>query len=179
VLTLPVTPVELATGLGLVVVGAVIQGSIGFGLAAVVAPVMLLVNKIFLPGPMLLTSMLLTSLIAWRDRRHTHWQEVAVGTSGRIIGMLPAAFALRFMSGPGYELLFALAVLAGVVISVSGWHFRLTMRNLFLTAIGSGFVSTVSAVGGPPMALVYQHEAAAKIRGTLNTVFTIGTPIGV
>jgi len=179
VLTLPVTPVELATGLGLVVVGAVIQGSIGFGLAAVVAPVMLLVNKIFLPGPMLLTSMLLTSLIAWRDRRHTHWQEVAVGTSGRIIGMLPAAFALRFMSGPGYELLFALAVLAGVVISVSGWHFRLTMRNLFLTAIGSGFVSTVSAVGGPPMALVYQHEAAAKIRGTLNTVFTIGTPISL
>jgi uncharacterized membrane protein YfcA len=163
----------------LVVVGAVIQGSIGFGLAAVVAPILLLVNKIFLPGPMLVTSMLLTSLIAWRDRRHTVWPEVAVGTSGRIIGMLPAAYALRFMSGPAYGLLFALAVLAGVVISVSGWHVRLTLRNLFLTAIGSGFVSTVSAVGGPPMALVYQNESAAKIRGTLNTVFTIGTPISL
>jgi uncharacterized membrane protein YfcA len=177
--TLPVTPAELATGLGLVVVGAVIQGSIGFGLAAVVAPILLLVNKIYLPGPMLMTSMLLTTLIAWRDRRHTVWPEVAVGTSGRIIGMLPAAYALRYMSGPAYEMLFALAVLAGVVISVSGWHIRLTTRNLFLTAIGSGFVSTVSAVGGPPMALVYQHEAAAKIRGTLNAIFTIGTPISL
>src|SRR4051794_19212071 len=157
---LPVTPVELATGLGLVVIGSIIQGSIGFGLAAVVAPVLLLVNKIFLPGPMLVTSMLLTLLIAWRDRRHTVWPEVAVGTTGRIIGMMPAAYALRYMSGATYELVFAMAVLAGVAISIAGWHFRLTLQNLFLTAIGSGFVSTVSAIGGPPMALVYQHEEA-------------------
>lgn len=177
--TLPVTPMELATALGLVVIGSVIQGSIGFGLAAVVAPVLLLVNKIFLPGPVLATSMLLTVLIAWRDRQHAVWPEVAVGTTGRIIGMLPAALALRFMSGPTYELLFAAAVLAGVVISMAGWHVRLTLRNLFLTAIGSGFVSTVSAVGGPPMALVYQHEEAPKIRGTLNAIFTIGTPISL
>src|SRR6476469_6728504 len=104
--TLPVSPIELATALGLVVIGSVIQGSIGFGLAAVVAPILLLVNKIFLPGPMLVTSMLLTSLIAWRDREHAVWPEVAVGTTGRIIGMMPAALALRFLSGPGYELLF-------------------------------------------------------------------------
>jgi uncharacterized protein len=176
---LPVPLAQLMVALGLVVIGSVIQGSIGFGLAAVVAPVLLLVNKIFLPGPMLVTSMLLTFLIAWRDREHTVWPEVAVGTSGRIIGMLPASLALRYMSGPSYELLFAAAVLAGVVISMGGWHVRLTLRNLFFTAIGSGFVSTVSAVGGPPMALVYQNEQAAKIRGTLNTVFTIGTPISL
>src|SRR3954451_4217998 len=156
--TLPVSPMELATALGLVVIGSIIQGSIGFGLAAVVAPILLLVNKIFLPGPMLVTSMLLTSLIAWRDREHAVWPEVAVGTTGRIIGMMPAALALRFLSGPGYELLFAIAVLAGVVISMAGWHIRLTLRNLFFTAIGSGFVSTVSAVGGPPMALVFPKE---------------------
>ena len=177
--TLPVTPAELALALVLVVVGSIIQGSIGFGLAAVVAPVLLLVNTIFLPGPMLFAAMLLTSLIGWRDRRHTHWGEVAVGTGGRVIGMLPAAIAIRFMSGPAYELLFSLAVLGGVLISMGGWHVPLTLRNLFVTAIGSGFVSTVSAVGGPPMALVYQHEEAPKIRGTLSAIFTIGTPISL
>jgi uncharacterized membrane protein YfcA len=179
VLTLPITPIELATALGLVVMGSVIQGSIGFGLAAVVAPVLLLMNPIFLPGPMLFAAMLLTALIWYRDRRHTHWREVSVGTGGRIIGMLPAALAIRFMSAQAYDLVFSLAVLAGVIISLAGWHIRLTLRNLFLTAIGSGFVSTVSAVGGPPMALVYQHEEAPKIRGTLSAIFTIGTPISL
>jgi uncharacterized membrane protein YfcA len=177
--TLPVTPLELSAALALVVVGSVIQGSIGFGLAAVVAPVLLLVNKIFLPGPMLFAAMLLNALIAYRDRHFTEWSEVGVGTSGRIVGMLPAAVAIKFMSAPAYDLLFSLAVLAGVIISLAGWHFRLTLRNLFYTAIGSGFVSTVSAVGGPPMALVYQHEEAPKIRGTLNTIFTLGTPISL
>lgn len=177
--TLPVTNIELATALGLVVLGSVIQGSIGFGLAAVVAPVLLLVNQVFLPGPMLVTALLLTMLIAVRDRRHAVWPEVAVGTSGRIVGMLPASLALRYMSGPAYEMLFAAAVLAGVFISLAGWHIRLTLRNLFFTAIGSGFVSTVSAVGGPPMALVYQNEEGPKIRGTLNAIFTIGTPISL
>lgn len=177
--TLPVTSIELATALGLVVIGSVIQGSIGFGLAAVVAPVLLLINNIFLPGPMLFAAMLLTALIAYRDRRHADWPEVAVGTGGRIVGMAPAALAIRFMSAQAYDLVFSLAVLAGVIISLAGWHIRLTLRNLFLTAIGSGFVSTVSAVGGPPMALVYQHEEAPKIRGTLNAIFTLGTPISL
>ncbi len=177
--TLPVTPAELAVALGLVVIGSVIQSSIGFGLAVVVAPVLLLMNPLFLPGPMLFAAMLLTPLIAWRDRRHAVWPEVAVGIGGRIAGMLPAALALSFMSPQAYDLVFSLSVLAGVIISLAGWHFRLTMRNLFLTAIGSGFASTVSAVGGPPMALVYQHEEAPKIRATLSAIFTIGTPISL
>jgi len=171
---LPVTPAELAIALGLVVIGSIVQGSIGFGLAAVVAPVLLLVNPIFLPGPVQLTA-----LVAYRERRHIAWPEVAVSSGGRVAGMLPAALAIRYMSAQTYDLVFSLAVLAGVVISLAGWHFRLTLRNLFLTAIGSGFVSTVSAVGGPPMALVYQHEEAPKIRGTLSAIFTIGTPISL
>jgi uncharacterized protein len=174
-----ITPSQLAAALALVIVGSVLQGSIGFGLAAVVAPVLLLVDKRFLPGPMLAASMLLTLLIAWRDRRHTVWSEVAVGTCGRVAGMIPASFAMYFMSERNYELVFAAAVLAGVIISAAGWHVPLTLRNLFITAIGSGFISTISAVGGPPLALVYQHEEAAKIRGTLNAVFTIGTPISL
>ncbi len=176
---LPVTPVELTAALGLVVIGSIVQGSIGFGLAAIIAPILLLMNDIFLPGPVLFASMLLTWLIAYRDRRHIHWSEVAVGIGGRIVGMIPAALAIRFMSAQAYNLLFALAILAGVVISLGGWHIRLTLRSLYLTAVGSGFASTVSAVGGPPMALVYQHEEAPKIRGTLSAIFTFGTPISL
>jgi uncharacterized membrane protein YfcA len=170
---------ELATALGLVVIGAVIQGSIGFGLAAVVAPVLLLVNPIFLPGPMLFTSMLLTTLVGHRDRRHIHWPEVSIATVGRVLGMLPAALAIRYLSATAYDLLFSCAVLFGVVVSLAGWHFRLTLRNLFIAATGSGFVSTVSAIGGPPLALVYQHAEAPKIRGTMSAIFTIGTPISL
>jgi hypothetical protein len=83
------------------------------------------------------------------------------------------------MSAEAYDLLFAVVVLVGVVISIVGWHMRLTLRNIFLTGIGSGFISTISAVGGPPMALVYQHERGPRLRGTLSAMFTFGTVISV
>jgi uncharacterized membrane protein YfcA len=177
--TLPVTPFELVIALGLVTIGAIVQGSIGFGLVLVVAPVLMLVNRIFLPGPMIVSSMLLTTLIVHRDRQHIDWSDVSVCTSGRIAGMLPAALAVKFLTAQAYELMFSLAVLAGVLLSAVGWQVPLTMRNLFMTSVGSGFMSTVSAIGGPPLALVYQHEPAAKIRATLSAIFTLGSPISI
>ncbi len=176
---LPVNAVQLSVALVLVAIGATIQGSIGIGLAVIAAPILLMVSPEFVPGPMLIAAMLLTLLMAHRERNHTAWDEVAVGTGGRVLGMLPAAYALSRVpvTSHTYDLLFAAIVLVGVLLSVSGWHFPLTLRNVFLSGIGSGFVSTISAIGGPPMALVYQNEAGPRIRSTLSAIFTIGTVI--
>ena len=38
--------------------------------------------------------MLLASLMTHRERSHTAWDEVAAGTGGRVLGVLPAAYAL-------------------------------------------------------------------------------------
>jgi uncharacterized membrane protein YfcA len=62
-------------------------------------------------------------------------------------------------------------------LSVSGWHVPLTLRNVFLSGIGSGFMGTVSAIGGPPLALVYQNESGPRIRSTISAMFTIGTMV--
>lgn len=179
--TLPVTPEQLAIALTLVTIGAAIQGSVGIGLAVVAAPVLLVIRPEFVPGPVLMAAMLLTLLMAHRERNHTAWDEVAAGSGGRVLGMLPAAYALSRVPVTShlYDLMFAALVLLGVLLSFSGWHIPLTLRNVFLTSIGSGFVGTVSAIGGPPMALVYQHESGPRIRGTLSAIFTIGAVISV
>lgn len=35
-------------------------------------------------------------------------------------------------------------------------------------------MSTFTSIGGPPMALLYQHEEGPRVRGTLAAFFTIG-----
>lgn len=176
---LPVNAAQLSTAILLVTIGATIQGSVGIGLAVVAAPILLIISPAFVPGPMLIAAMLLTLLMAHRERSHTAWDEVAVGTVGRGLGMLPAAYALSLVpvTSHAYDLVFAGLVLLGVGLSVSGWHFPLNLRNVFLSAIGSGFLSTFSAIGGPPMALVYQNASGPRIRSTLSAIFTIGTMI--
>lgn len=177
--TLPVTPAELTIALVLSVVGSWLQGSIGFGLAVVAAPILMIVNPVFLPGPMVLAAMVLVVLIAWRERKDVIRRDVAIASVGRVLGTTPAAYAIGVLPQKVYELLFAGLVLAGVIISLAGWYARPTPRRIFLAAIASGFVGTLSSVGGPPMALVYQHESGPRIRGTLSAIFTVGASISL
>lgn len=177
--TLPVTPTEIAIAIALAVVGSFIQGSIGFGLAVVSAPVLLLVNEVFVPGPILLAAMLLVMLIAVREWEDVIFRDVGLATVGRIIGTMPAAYAVHTLPRSAYELLFGSLVMIGVFLSALGWHIPPTTRNVILAAILSGFTGTVSSVGGPPMALVYQNESGPRIRATLSAIFTFGTIVSL
>jgi uncharacterized membrane protein YfcA len=177
--TLPVPPAELFLALVLAFVGSLLQGSIGFGLSVVAAPILLLVDPRFVPGPMMLAAVFLVILIAMRERRDVIVRDVGLATIGRIIGTLPAAYALTILPARTYELLFAVLILLAVTLSAFGWHIRRTPINVVLAAILSGFIGTISSVGGPAMALMYQHETGPKVRGTISAIFTIGTTISV
>jgi uncharacterized membrane protein YfcA len=104
---------------------------------------------------------------------------VAIGTVGRVLGMIPAVYAVSELHKEYYNILFAVLILVGVAISISGWHLRPTRGNLLAASTLSGFSGTISSVGGPPLALVYQHEKGPHIRGTMSAIFTFGTVISL
>ncbi len=177
--TLPVPPAEIALALFLAAIGATLQGSVGFGLAVVSAPILLLLHPAWVPGPMLLAALLLVVLIAHRDRAHILRGDVALGTLGRLMGTLPAAYALRMLPATVYDLIFAAIVLFGVLLSVSGWHITRTPLNVVFAGTLSGIAGTISSIGGPPIALVYQHEKGPRVRSTMSAIFTVGTFISI
>ncbi len=176
--TLPVTPAELAVAMVLVLIGAVLQGSIGFGLAVVAAPILLLISPVFVPGPMLFSAMVLVILMALRDRRDVIVRDVALAAAGRIVGTIPAAYAISTLPKETFERMFAVLVIIGVALSL-GWHVRRTPLTVVITAAVSGFIGTISSIGGPAMAIIYQHEEGPTIRGTLSAIFTVGTLISI
>ncbi|MGE3244186.1 MAG: TSUP family transporter [Pirellulales bacterium] len=177
--TLPVPPSELAIALVLATLGATLQGSVGLGLAVVAAPILLLVNPLWVPGPMLLAALVLVMLIAYRDRAHIIVPDVALATTGRVLGTIPAAYLMNILPTEIYDLAFSGLVLAGVLLSVTGWHIARTPRNVICSGIFSGVASTISAVGGPPMALIYQHDRGPSVRGTMSAIFILGTIISI
>lgn len=172
--TLPVTPSEIAIALALTVVGSAIQGNVGIGLAVIAAPILLLVNPAFVPAPMVLAAMLLVILMALREWRDVIVEDIGLAIVGRAVGTLPAAYAISAFPRSTYELLFAALVFLGALLSALGWHVSPTRKHVLLASIASGFMSTVSAVGGPPMALLYQNEEGPRIRATISAIFTIG-----
>jgi len=160
-------------------VGATLQGSIGFGLGLIAVPLLVLINPIFIPGPLLLAALSLTLLLSYREHQAIHIKGVKWAIPGRIVGSVIGACLLTAIPRGNLSVMFGIMVLLAVAISIIGVDLPLTSLNLFGAAIFSGFMGTTSAIGGAPMALVYQRQEGPRIRGTLSAIFVFGTIIAL
>ncbi|MEF8792445.1 sulfite exporter TauE/SafE family protein [Thiohalorhabdus sp.] len=157
-----------------VAVGALLQGAVGFGVALVAAPLLMLVRPDLVPAPMILAAWCLTLLIAVRDRRGVDWGGLRWTVPGLLAGTAAAVLLLQGLPEQGVGLMLGTVVLAAVGLSVVGWHPLPHGRNLVVAATAAGFMGTATSVGGPPMALVFQRESGVRLRGTLSAVFQVG-----
>lgn len=156
-------------------VGSILQGSVGFGLGPFAVPLLIMIDPKFVPAPLLLAAVVLTTLMYLRDRSEVRLKEFSWAALGRIIGSIIGAYFLTIFPPQHLKPLFAFLVLVAVVLSVAGLKLALNVRNLVSAGILSGFMGTVAAIGGAPMALVYQHQKGPKLRGTLAAIFILGT----
>jgi uncharacterized membrane protein YfcA len=173
------TSLEILIALTTITVGAFIQGSVGFGLAMISVPVLLLINPEFIPGPLLCATLTLTSLTIYRDRSGIDNADLPWALAGRIIGTPLGLFALASVSRDNLDLMFGSLILFSVLLSASGLRLLPTPKSLIGAGTLSGFMGTTSSIGGPPMALLYQSTEGIRLRGTLAVFFTIGVVISL
>ena len=170
---------DIAAASVTVLVGSILQGSVGFGMGLLASPIFMLVDPRFVPAPILLSTMVLTALLTYRERHAIDLAGLRWALAGRIVGTTVAGTVLLALPAGRMELLFGVLVLLGVVMSVSG--FRPQPIPLVLLSAGtlSGVMGTVASVGGPPMALVYQDALGARIRSTMSGFFVVGTTLSL
>jgi len=159
--------------------GAGVQGLIGFGANLIAAPLLVLIDPRFAPGPVNLASALLNILLVLRARR-AHLPSdplVRFGMIGEVPGTILAGVVLSVLAARGLSIAFAALVVLAVLLSVSGLSLARTRHNLAAAGALAGFMGTISGIGGPPIALVYQHEPAATLRGTLPKFFLVGSAL--
>lgn len=163
--------VEIAAVVFVVALAGCLQGSIGFGMALIAAPILVLIDPRFVPGPLVSSSLVLCTLIALRDRAHVDFETVRFSMSGNAVGAFAGASVLALLDPRGFALLFGILVLLGVGLSAAGFQVAVNRGTALGAGTLGGFMSATSSIGGPPMALVYQHEAADRFRGTLGIYF--------
>lgn len=162
-----------------VLLGAIIQGTIGFGLGLFAAPLLILIDPRLVPGPILVSSVVLTILLARREWHSVQGNDLGWAVGGRVVGTLIAMGALSVLSDGRLKLLFGILVLGAVALTASGLRIRPAPRTLSLVGIISGFMGTLTSIGGPPMALLYQHESGPRIRATLSAFFIVGVGLSL
>lgn len=168
------TPFELGVVALCIAVGGLLQGSVGFGFGAFAAPLLAIVDTRLVPGPILVTALAITMLVAWRERQGLHLSQVGWAVVGRVPGTVIGAVAVALLPSRGLVIALALTVLFAVVVSLGSLRVRRTPRSLLVAGIASGTMGTATSVGAPPMALLYQDAPGATLRGTLSGFSLLG-----
>ncbi len=170
-------PLELAIALifGAILLGAIVQVGLGMGFGLTVAPLLALIDPALVPAPTLFLGMFTAGWAALINRQSITWSEVAIGSAGRIAGIAISIFIMAYTIGDaGFDLLFGGFVLVAVLLSVGGWHLPFNPLSLSLMGCLSGLMGTITSVGAPPLAVIYQGRDPAKSRATLSAFFSFG-----
>lgn len=172
------TPV-LLVALLLVAVGAWLQGNVGFGMNLLSAPLLIVIDERFVPGPLLVAAIVMTAAVVVRERRAVHIGSVGWAFAGRIPGAVAGAAAVATLSRDALAIVLAAVVLAAVAASASGLSVPVRRETLIGAGMVAGFTGTTTAVGGPPMALLLQHQEGDELRGNLAGFFLLGASLSI
>lgn len=156
------------------VVGAAVQGIVGLGLALVAAPVTMLLEPRLMPDLLLWLAMVYPLVTLVREHSEIDWRGLGWALAARVPGtgagvLLLAAFSTRTLG-----IAVAVMVLVSVVMTARAVVVPVNRHSLVAAGFASGVTGTATSIGGPPMAILYQHRSPSQIRSTLAVYFVVG-----
>ncbi len=169
------SPAILLAACLVVVAGSFVQAGLGMGFGLTAAPLLALIDPALVPAPVLCLGALTAAAAAWQERRAIAWREVSLGLLGRFFGILLATSVLAELTDPRtFSLAFGALVLVALLMVAFGRHLPLTRTTLAAAGLLSGFMGTITSIGAPPLALIYQSRKPEKSRPTMAAFFAIG-----
>ena len=166
------------------VLAGLAQSSIGFGMAMIMSPCVMLVLKPTAVVPTILLVNILNSIIVtWRYRHHVQLRSVLPLAAGGIVGFTVGIQVLVYLNPNTMRLLVGLFVLTFTTIMWRGWRRPVEEKPWITMPIGlvSGFAGGTTSMSGPPVILFLANQGHARdhFRATLIAYFTIINIYGI
>lgn len=163
----------------LIFLGSFVQTAIGFGLAIVAAPLLFLISADYVPAPICIVALFISILNALKHSSNIELGGLKMALIGRVPGSIAGGILLVLVSTDVLALWLGLLVLFAVAVSLLPYRIEPTPIKMGIAGFFSGFFGTSSAIGGPPMALILQHQEANQLRGNLSAFFVFSSIISL
>lgn len=163
----------------LIFLGSFVQTAIGFGLAIIAAPLLFLISADYVPAPICIVALFISILNALKHRSNIELGGLKMALIGRVPGSIAGGILLVLVSTDVLALWLGLLVLFAVAVSLLPYRIEPTPIKMGIAGFFSGFFGTSSAIGGPPMALILQHQEANQLRGNLSAFFVFSSIISL
>ena len=178
-MSIHLSAVEYLVTLAVVTVGAAVQGTLGFGSNLLAVPVLALFEPAAVPAATTMLAVPLATGMAVAERGHVDWHGVGWLMVGRIPGTVVGAAIVAVMAASTLSVLAGAAVLVAVALSLVTTTVVVNRATTVSAGLTSGIMGTATSIGGPPLALLYQHHEGPVLRSTLAVTIGIGTVISL
>lgn len=159
----------------LIFIGSFVQSSIGFGLAIVTAPILFQISPDYVPAPITTVALFLSLINANRHKATISLKGLWMAFLGRVPGSIAGGFLLYWVDANQLSLWLGVMVLLAVGISLLPIRIQPNPNRMMIAGFFSGFFGTSSGIGGPPIALLLQHQEANLIRANLSAFFVVSS----
>ena len=164
----------------IILVAAILQIASGMGFGMLASPLIALVEPKLVPGSILVMGLFVAFVGAWQGRRDIDGLELKIGIWGRVIGSAVAVVILLYIDDiDAFLLIFGVLMLLAILMTAARFQVEFNSKSLGWLSVLSGLMGTFTAVGAPPMAIIYHNQPPSKIRPTLNAFFFAGSVIGL
>ncbi|MFB7977032.1 TSUP family transporter [Streptomyces vinaceus] len=157
-----------------VALAAFVQGSSGLGFALIVAPVAGILDPGLLPVFVLASMIPLNLYVAWRERAALDLRGAGWITAARLAATPGGLGLLWLIPDRSIGLFVGIATVLAAVVSLAAPAFTPGRAAYVAAGAVTGLTETATGVGGPPLALVYQHRPPAELRATVAVCFLVG-----
>ena len=167
-------PTTYAVIAAAVLVGATVQSTVGLGVGLVAAPVTALLEPALMPGALLVVAALMPCVTLIHDHHDIDWAGLGWSLPARIPGTLVGVWVVTTLSARELGVAIGAVVLLAVAVTWRALTVPLNRATLTTAGFVSGVTGTATSIGGPPIAILYQHRPAREIRTTMAVYFLVG-----
>jgi uncharacterized protein len=162
-----------------VTIAAFVQGAVGVGFALICAPVIGLVDPGLLPVSLLILMLPLNVYLAWRERPSLDSSGTLWITVGRTVGAVAGVWIISRISAHDLNLFIGVSTIAAAVATLCAPTFAPGRNTLITAGAVTGITETATGIGGPALAMVFQHYRAPALRSTIALCFAIGEALSL
>lgn len=162
-----------------VLLGSVVQSAVGLGVGLVAAPVTALLEPELMPGALLMVALLMPCITLIHDHHDIDWRGLGWSLPARFPGTVVGVWVVTTLTANELGIAIGLVVLVAVAATWRAIHVPVNRATLSVAGFTSGITGTATSIGGPPIAIVYQHRPAREIRTTMAVYFLVGAAVSL
>jgi uncharacterized membrane protein YfcA len=151
--------------------GCAVQTALGFGMAVIAAPIIILFKPEWVPVILTIVALFLSIQNSWNQRSGIRWREISPAMITRLPGTILGAWILSILPIQLLQISVAFMVFVAIFATAFAKPFEASVKNLSIAGFVSGVAGTTTSIGGPPMALVMQHGESHTTRANLSIYF--------